>query len=147
MKLEYLICTSLAARPMDDATLQEIQARAVIKHTSMDVTGVLLYGGGRFMQYVEGPPVAIKELEVSIFEDSRHTDVEIRARGEVLERIFPIWSMGVLNLEVVCQGGVCRIDQTIARIESAPPEQMPDLLNDLYMAFQDTVSAASARFV
>ncbi|BCO27033.1 hypothetical protein MIZ03_1920 [Rhodoferax lithotrophicus] len=62
------------------------------------VTGVLCYGGGIFLQAIEGGRMAISELYGHIQRDPRHKDVVLLHYEEISERRFAGWTMGEVNM-------------------------------------------------
>ena len=62
------------------------------------ITGVLCYGGGVFLQAIEGGRQAVNTLYNEIVADERHTDVVLLLYEEIEERRFGGWSMGQVNL-------------------------------------------------
>ncbi len=75
-----------------------------ILHQSRDhnpgtgVTGVLCYGGGIFLQAIEGGRMAISALYGHIQRDPRHKDVVLLQYEEISERRFAGWTMGEVNM-------------------------------------------------
>jgi hypothetical protein len=57
------------------------------------ITGVLMYGGGRFVQVLEGGPAAVRELYARIVADPRHGRFEVLANGRLARREFERWHM------------------------------------------------------
>ena len=62
------------------------------------ITGILCYGGGVFLQAIEGGREAVNKLYNHIIEDARHTDVVLLHYEEITERRFGGWTMGQVNL-------------------------------------------------
>ena len=62
------------------------------------ITGILCYGGGIFLQAIEGGRSAVNELYGHILRDPRHTQVELLVYEEISERRFGGWTMGQVNL-------------------------------------------------
>lgn len=62
------------------------------------ITGVLCYGGGIFLQAIEGGRSTVSQLYGHIQRDPRHKDVELLAFEEISERRFGGWTMGHVNL-------------------------------------------------
>ena len=62
------------------------------------ITGVLCYGGGVFLQAIEGGRMAISALYGHIQKDLRHKDVVLLDYEEISERRFGSWTMGQVNL-------------------------------------------------
>jgi hypothetical protein len=65
---------------------------------SNGITGVLCYGGGIFLQAIEGGRAAVNTLYNHIVADPRHTDVVLLHYQEISERRFGGWTMGQVNL-------------------------------------------------
>lgn len=64
------------------------------------ITGVLVFDGDRFCQFIEGPPEAIDTLVARLQADPRHVDFTTLIsdiRSEV--RLYPQWSMAFASLE------------------------------------------------
>ncbi len=59
-----------------------------------NITGMLLYKDGNFMQTLEGPVPAVKTLVEKIRNDPRHRNFKILMEGPITERSFESWSMG-----------------------------------------------------
>ena len=62
------------------------------------ITGILCYGGGIFLQAIEGGRMAVSELFAHIQKDERHNDVALLHYEEISERRFSGWTMGQVNL-------------------------------------------------
>ncbi len=60
------------------------------------VTGVLLYDGLRFLQYIEGPEDSINVVYSRILSARSHRELLELGRGRVTRRFFPYWSMRLL---------------------------------------------------
>lgn len=60
------------------------------------VTGVLLFDGSRFMQYLEGPEEGIDAVYTRILASRNHSEIVELGRGIVGGRRFPYWSMRLL---------------------------------------------------
>ena len=61
------------------------------------ITGILCYGGGIFLQAIEGGRMAVSELFGHIQKDVRHKDVVLLHYEEISERRFGGWTMGQVN--------------------------------------------------
>jgi hypothetical protein len=89
-----LIYSSHATRPLDDDELDQILASAVSGNARRDITGLLLYTKGSFLQVLEGKAAEIDELLDLIRKDPRHDRIDILVRHPVRARDFSQWSMG-----------------------------------------------------
>jgi len=65
------------------------------------ITGILCYGGGIFLQAIEGGRMQVSDLFGHIMEDPRHKDVAMLHFEEISERRFGGWSMGQVNVSKV----------------------------------------------
>jgi hypothetical protein len=68
-------------------------------NVAKDVTGLLLYKGGNFMQALEGPDDVVMALYETIKKDPRHKDVSIISTEQIQKRQFPAWEMAFTNLD------------------------------------------------
>ena len=60
---------------------------------------MLLYKDGNFMQVLEGPAAAVRDLHERINRDPRHTGLITLMERPVTQRQFADWSMGFRNLD------------------------------------------------
>ncbi|AVS63059.1 blue light sensor protein [Paracidovorax avenae] len=89
-----------ASRAVDtsSAAIEDILAQSRQHNPGSGITGVLCYGGGVFLQAIEGGRSAVNELYGHILRDPRHKDVELLHFEEIEERRFGGWTMGQVNL-------------------------------------------------
>jgi len=86
--------------PLSEREVQEIGAISSRNNRELQITGVLISFSGLFFQIIEGEDSAVDWLYAKIARDSRHTDLLcLRAEIDVKERLFPNWSMNVINLD------------------------------------------------
>lgn len=93
-----LIYVSTATRAMTEHDLADILQTARAKNEDLDVTGLLLYRDGAFIQVIEGEDETIRQLYDSIKADERHQDVTTLSQMPIEEREFPDWQMGFRHL-------------------------------------------------
>ena len=65
------------------------------------ITGILCYGGGIFLQAIEGGRMAVSELYSHIQRDPRHSEVVLLHYEEINERRFGGWTMGQVNMSKI----------------------------------------------
>ncbi|MCX2893016.1 BLUF domain-containing protein [Stenotrophomonas lactitubi] len=63
------------------------------------VTGVLLFDGGRFLQYMEGPDDGLQVAYSRVLGASSHSGLIELQRGRVGQRRLPFWPMRWLPVE------------------------------------------------
>ncbi len=65
-----------------------------------DITGILVFDGQRFFQYLEGPKSAVLGLVAGITADPRHVEFRLQHQGERSEeRMFRNWSMAYVLVD------------------------------------------------
>lgn len=95
-----LIYVSSATVLFSEDALLKLLEKARAKNTSLDITGMLLYRGGNFMQLLEGPEQAVKSLAQKIKLDSRHMGFQTLLEQDKDNRDFGDWRMGFRNLDI-----------------------------------------------
>ncbi len=94
MSLISLVYVSFAEHPMTNAELREILEVSRTNNEAKNITGMLLYRNGFFIQALEGEAEVVDELYEGIKGDPRHHHVVTVYRNEIAERSFGNWSMG-----------------------------------------------------
>lgn len=94
MPLVSLVYVSFASHDMSDDELREILEVARRKNKELNVTGMLLYRDGFFIQALEGERNKVDPLYDKIAEDPRHRNVLKVYETEIKHRAFSDWSMG-----------------------------------------------------
>jgi hypothetical protein len=96
--IRLLYCSQ--ARPeFNKETLDEILLTSRKNNSTAGITGVLVHGGGMFMQVLEGPEQTVLRTYMKILDDKRHTDSRIIHITPVKERLFTNWTMGVVEAD------------------------------------------------
>lgn len=95
IRLLYLSQASPAAARSD--SLDEILQTSRRNNASLGITGVLVSGGGWFMQLLEGPESAVLKLYARILDDRRHGSARVLHITPANEAIFGEWSMGFVR--------------------------------------------------
>ena len=96
-----LVYLSRASLDFDEARLLELLATSRKNNAGADVTGLLLYKDGNFLQLLEGEEEQVRRIFGKIARDPRHFNVTVLLEGSTDERQFPDWSMGFHNLRSV----------------------------------------------
>lgn len=102
-----LVYCSQASDGVENADVDTIIATSRRRNPALGITGVLVFGGGVFFQWIEGPKAEVMGLVKLIEADPRHElFVILSTDEEVRERIFPTWDMelvGAENIQEVLQ--------------------------------------------
>ena len=94
-----LIYVSTSVKLLKDDELLDILKVSRENNISSEVTGLLLYKGGNFMQVLEGPDEMVTALYEKIKTDPRHKDVSVISREQIQARQFHAWEMAFQNLD------------------------------------------------
>jgi len=92
--MDYLIYVSTAKRLITEADLLDILTTSREKNLKYNVTGVLLYNEGAFIQMLEGAYEHIHLIYNRLLQDPRHKNIIKLVEGNSMARSFPNWSMG-----------------------------------------------------
>lgn len=89
-----LLYISTARAPVTPELLSDILRTSRRNNAAAGVTGLLIVGGRRFLQALEGPAEAALTTYARIARDPRHFAIVQLARETITERQFPDWAMG-----------------------------------------------------
>lgn len=111
---QLLYRSRYTSRP-SEAQLRELLALARLHNSRAQITGLLLYSDGLFVQVLEGPEDEVRQLYARIRADSRHTQVETVSEGLLPRRQFAEWSMAFALAEVP------EVEQVLGAIKMQQP--------------------------
>ena len=94
-----VVYVSSAAKLFSEQELMELLERSRKTNSALDITGMLLYKEGNFMQFLEGPKEAVLALVAKIKLDARHHGIIILLHEDHAEREFKEWAMGFKKLD------------------------------------------------
>lgn len=92
--LARLIYASEVTAALNPAAVSQIVAAASTRNARLQVTGMLAFDSGHFLQVLEGRRSVLGELFARIAADPRHCRIELMEVRPVDERLFPHWAMG-----------------------------------------------------
>lgn len=96
--LVRLLYVSRALDPKAEEETDSILDSSRQHNSANGITGILCYGGGIYLQAIEGGRKQVNELYGHILRDARHKDVVLLHYQEITERRFGGWTMGKVNL-------------------------------------------------
>lgn len=136
MPLHHLIYQSTATQPFSDDDLRSLLAEARKHNTTHDVSGILLYHDGQFLQVLEGTEGMLRQLYEKIRRDPRHTHVVKLADAPLVQRNFGTWSMAfrpVLAADFAALPGYLNPDALAQAADEAmiPNAKSHDLLHQI----------------
>jgi hypothetical protein len=102
----------------------EIMERAGEANRAMAITGILCYGGGKFLQALEGERAVVNALYHHIAQDPRHEHCQLLCVEDITEREFGEWSMKIIDWGKA--GMAARREATLSRagLHQFDPAQM-----------------------
>lgn len=108
-----IIYVSTATRALLEDELSRMLEDARARNFASDVTGMLVFSGGDFLQVLEGETSEVTATFDRIAKDVRHAGVTVLQRGMGYgSRLFAAWTMG---FKAIADGGpgLLRLNQRI----------------------------------
>lgn len=96
-----LIYGSTATHQMSEAELLDILKVARTNNEKLNITGMLVYHDGNFLQVLEGEEKVVTSLFEKICQDPRHQSVMVFIKYSITERQFGEWEMGFVDVEQI----------------------------------------------
>lgn len=97
-KLHQLLYLSNAVKLLSESELKDILSIARHNNSLLEVTGMLVYQDGSFIQVLEGDKAHIELLFEKISKDARHNNIIVIGEQEVNQRSFANWDMAFHKL-------------------------------------------------
>lgn len=94
----YLAYVSRQSHILSEDDISALLQKCRINNAQNDITGMLIYFDGTFVQYLEGPGDNINQLFAKISKDKRHQDIILLLDGHTDKREFSDWSMAYKKL-------------------------------------------------
>jgi uncharacterized Fe-S cluster-containing MiaB family protein len=92
-----IIYASAAKKPFSREDLIALLKVARQRNTAADISGMLTYHDGSFLQVLEGPEENVEEFYLRIEKDPRHHRCVLLSRVTIQTREFENWSMGFVD--------------------------------------------------
>ena len=128
-----LVYISRETKPFDEPSLVKLLEEARENNQQMDITGMLLYKEGEFMQALEGDQDDVEALYEKINSDDRHQNVVVLSRKPAPERIFKRWSMGFESLS----------EEDLKKIDGFEDFEDLSFSSDRFMQFETAINLLS----
>jgi len=97
--VEILIYISAAKGKLDNTQIDDIRSTSLRNNERDNITGILLYGEGGFIQVLEGVPEDLTKTFARIQRDDRHQGIIELFRQPIITRSFGKWHMGIKHLK------------------------------------------------
>jgi hypothetical protein len=110
--LVRLLYVSRSVHPETPEETESILSASREHNIANGITGVLCFGGGIYLQAIEGGRNQVNALYTHIVKDPRHKDVVILDYQEISERRFGGWTMGHVRLDKLNPSIVLKYSET-----------------------------------
>lgn len=146
--MKQCLYASRALRAFSAEELEDLLRFARENNHARQLTGLLVYGLGGFVQVVEGPDTEVDALFQRISRDPRH-EVLMQTTRSIERRHFPEWQMGYRRLDAADEralpGFSALFEQGIAPGELPGLDALAcDLINGLRKAALAQADTATA---
>jgi len=98
--LNAIVYVSAAVQPVRRDDLSALLQRSRARNLAEQVTGLLVYCDGNFIQYLEGPPAPLARVYASIQQDALHHGLIELFNDPVATREFEGWSMAYTPMQI-----------------------------------------------
>ncbi len=97
--ITYYVYISRQKKSFSNEDLDLLLLNARTYNATKNITGILFYFDGIFIQHIEGNSIDVVGLFEKINKDSRHDDIQVLKSGTVPERRYLDWKMLFKNIE------------------------------------------------
>lgn len=98
-KLIRVVFVGTAPTAVNEHEMLRLLKQARIANRKQNVSGMLLYIGGCFLQTLEGEPAMVDAVSGTIFRDKPRMRLTQIAREPITEREFSEWTMGFATVD------------------------------------------------
>ncbi len=98
MQIRQLIYRSEKASTFPESEIQPMLQKFKTPNTIHEITGMLFYIEGHFIQCIEGSEGNVEQLLSNIIHDPRNTSFSVLSDITTPERRFPTWWMGFKSM-------------------------------------------------
>jgi hypothetical protein len=95
----------------EPGAVEAILKTAVERNEALGISGAWMISDGDCLASIEGPPLAVRDVAESIWDDPRHMGFRLVAMEHTDERLFDGWPLQLVNRDTV------KTDPEIARHE------------------------------
>jgi hypothetical protein len=106
--LNSLIYASRSTECFHEHEIPDLLQQVRIANAKQELTGMLLYICGSFLQVLEGQPEMVDAVFSRITRDKRHTHIRLIAKESIPERAFEGWTMMHKTLDPIEAGELIR---------------------------------------
>ena len=111
--LHALVYVSSASHRVTAPEINHLLERARARNVQEQITGVLLYSHGNFMQYLEGPAAGMAKVYEAIKSDKLHHGIIELLREPIVSREFADWSMAFRSVSAFGMSSPEKFDSSV----------------------------------
>lgn len=119
--IQLVYISTSRARVIDDALLESILAASRRNNEARGISGLLLAGGRRFLQALEGPRQAVEATYARIKGDPRHFAFVELANRSIVRPEFGAWAMAYTQAGTAEAGAALR--DAVQRLTADLPDR------------------------
>lgn len=119
--MNRLLYISTARRPFSESELADVLSISRRNNVAVGITGLLVSGGRRFLQVLEGETAAVDATYERIRRDTRHFATVVLSNQSAEARMFAGWSMAYQKGAATDLGGGVRAEVTALVAPIADP--------------------------
>ncbi|WP_298397668.1 BLUF domain-containing protein [uncultured Azonexus sp.] len=97
MPFTQIVYESLASDKLTEADVLDILRLSQTRNNQAGVSGILLFRGRRFLQFLEGPKAEVEALYARIERDPRHRELRILSHTNGEQLLMPTWAMAYVS--------------------------------------------------
>lgn len=141
MKFTQVIYRSQAHQAQDQHEILDILRKSQINNQRKQISGLLVFRDGQYLQLLEGPTAAVDALFAVISQDPRHHDIQVIDQRLVESLLMPTWAMGYFspNLDPAAVQDAFLLKEANAR---AICELLPEPIGKHFLALLDQENSA-----
>lgn len=125
--IRILYCSQVKPGNSKDS-LDDILVSSRKNNKALGITGVLVHGGGLYLQLLEGPETNVLRLYTKILDDKRHTDCRIIYISPTKERLFDNWTMGSIERDPLSFEQIAKLRAN--RLESVNTDAFSQVMSE-----------------
>lgn len=148
MALVRLIYSSRKADGVDVPDLLRLLDKSTANNERDDITGLLYFTNNTFLQVLEEDVLPVNQLYRKIIIDMRHKEMNLIDYSFCIEREFPDWAMGFIELDATSIKKLCIGIQPIISIRELDSENALLLLkNSVQLCIDDLLILNETKIV
>lgn len=145
-EIRQIVYVSAATHPLSPQELADILEVARCRNGDDNITGMLLYRRGHFLQVLEGPDEPLSTLLEKLNKDPRHHQVQVLLDGRITARAFGTWSMAFQDVSGLDPSELPAYSEFLSKgFTSTECVRYPQKALRMVLAFRDLQLGAPSR--